>query len=86
MQKTLKYPKKTVFLLSADLWEKRREDATHHLKEWKRGAFSRKFRLPENVTGNPEATLKNGTLTVTYEFDEPPSVEDEVKKIEVKKE
>lgn len=65
--------------------EKRREDATHHLKEWKRGAFSRQFRLPENVVGDPEATLKNGTLLVTYMLEQPPPKEEVSKRIEVKK-
>jgi HSP20 family protein len=46
--------------------EKRSEDATYHLSEWKRGAFSRTFNLPDNVDGDPEASVKNGVLTVVY--------------------
>jgi len=64
--------------------EKRSQDANHHLKEWKRGKFVRRFNLPEGLEGEPDASLKNGVLTVKYKLAEPePEVADEPKNIKI---
>jgi HSP20 family molecular chaperone IbpA len=63
--------------------EKRSEDFKHHLKEWKRGAFKRMFKLPDNVEGDPHARLENGILTVAYSLVKEQEPETGVKKIEI---
>lgn len=40
--------------------------AKWHIKELKRSAFERTIRLPENVEGDPEATMKNGVLKLVW--------------------
>lgn len=59
------------------------DDSVHHMKELRRSKFEREIRLPENLVGDPEAIVKDGVLTLSWDLitkEEP-----EPKLIEIKK-
>lgn len=56
----------------------------YSIKELRKSSFSRKVLLPENVSGEPEATIKNGILKLIWELPEKETVKNNIKKISVK--
>src|SRR5581483_6984179 len=44
------------------------ESAEYHKKELRRSSFERSLYLPDYVVGEPEATLKNGILTLIWDI------------------
>ena len=58
-------------------------NATFYVRELRQSSFERTIILPESVTGEPEAELKDGLLTLIWKL-KPPQ-DDTVKKITVKK-
>lgn len=59
-------------------------DSVHYsVRELRRSAFERCVYLPNHVEGEPEATMRNGILRLSWRLPEKPK--EEVKKIEIKK-
>lgn len=57
----------TVLKISGkQLQEESRHDKNYHVKELRRSQFERYVSLPDSVEGEPEATLKNGILTLSW--------------------
>lgn len=52
-------------------------------RELRRSAFERSVYLPNDITGEPEATMKNGILTLKWKL--PEKEKTTVKKIQIKK-
>lgn len=59
-------------------------ETDYHYRELTRAKFQRVVRLPEEVTGDPEAVIKNGMLTLTWSLEK--TLEKEPKLIPIKKE
>lgn len=59
-------------------------NAEFHLKGLTRSSFSKTIRLPENISGDPIATMENGLLTLCWRFIESEVVKSP-KKIEINK-
>lgn len=57
-----------------------RQDATYHVRELSRRSFHRSMCLPSGLKGDPEATFKNGLLTLTWQVQEslPPKPENRI--------
>lgn len=51
--------------------EYKSEKANYYVKELHKSRFSREFTLPEGTKGEPTAELKNGILTLTWQYDVP---------------
>lgn len=54
--------------------ESRKENAQYYTTEWSRSYSERNVILPDNIVGDPEVTLKNGVLKLTWKWkpkDEP---------------
>ena len=45
-------------------------EAKYHVKELRRSSFERSMTLPDYVEGEPEATMKNGILSLTWKVPE----------------
>ena len=60
------------------------EESNYHLKELRRSSFSRAIVLPDELKGDPDATLKNGILELKWVY-EPVKVGPETKKISIKR-
>lgn len=60
-------------------------DTDYHYRELTRAKFQRVILLPDEVSGDPEAVIKNGMLTLTWKLEKPLG-EGEAKLIPVKKE
>jgi HSP20 family protein len=60
------------------------DDSVYYMKELRRSRFEREIRLPDNLSGEPEAIVKDGVLTLSWDF-ENEEEEPEAKLIEVKK-
>ena len=58
------------------------KEKNYHIRELTSAAFHRQLRLPDNVTGDPSAELKDGILTLTFPLEV--EVKPEPKKIEIK--
>jgi HSP20 family protein len=60
------------------------KETEYHYRELTRAKFQRVITLPTEAKGEPEAVIKNGMLTLTWELEKPqPSAE--VKQISIKK-
>lgn len=60
-------------------------DSVHYsVRELRRSAFERCVYLPNDVIGDPEATMKNGILKLSWKLPEA-TPKEEVKRIEIKK-
>jgi len=46
------------------------DEAKYHVKELRRSSFERSMVLPDYVEGEPEATMKNGILSLTWKVPE----------------
>lgn len=46
------------------------DEAKYHVKELRRSSFERSMVLPDYVEGEPEATMKNGILSLTWNVPE----------------
>ena len=55
----------------------------YHIRELTYGSFKRQLRLPENISGEPVAELKDGILTLTFALQLPEEKQPEVKKIPI---
>lgn len=60
------------------------KEVTYHVRELRRSAFERSIYLPNNVDGDPEASMKDGVLRLSWDLPKTPQ-ESGVKRIEVKK-
>lgn len=60
-----------------------KEDSKYFFRELRKSAFERCVYLPNEVTGDPEATMKNGILRLSWKL--PEKQIDQTKKIEIKK-
>ena len=58
------------------------EKAQYYIRELRRSAFERSVYLPNNITGDPEAVMKNGILKLTWNLPDKPIPK--IKKIEIK--
>jgi len=61
------------------------EKGDYHIKELKSGWSERTILLPNFLEGDPEATIKNGILKLTWQLPETRTKKEEVKRIEAKK-
>lgn len=59
------------------------EKAQYYVRELRRSAFERSVYLPNNITGDPEAVMKNGILKLTWDLPYKPIPK--TTKIEIKK-
>lgn len=63
------------------------EGSEHYVRELRKGKFAREVALPKSLTGEPEAVMKDGILTLRWNL--PKAVTEEpkptIKKIELKK-
>jgi HSP20 family molecular chaperone IbpA len=59
------------------------DSVRYSVRELRRSAFERCVYLPNNIEGDPEATMKNGILRLSWKL--PKSQLEEVKRIEIKK-
>jgi HSP20 family molecular chaperone IbpA len=57
----------------------------YHLKELRQTSFTRSVRLPDYVRGDPEATMKDGILTLRWKTDRKPP-EPQTRRIAIKSE
>lgn len=60
-------------------------DTDYHYRELTRAKFQRVVALPDEVKGDPEACIKNGMLTLTWELPKKIDPTKEVRAIEVKR-
>lgn len=60
-----------------------REDCKYFFRELRRSAFERCVYLPNELNGDPEATMKNGILKLSWNL--PENKSDPTKKIEITK-
>lgn len=60
-----------------------KDDCKYFFRELKRSAFERCVYLPNEVSGDPEATMKNGILRLSWKL--PEKKVEETKKIEIKR-
>jgi HSP20 family molecular chaperone IbpA len=63
--------------------EYKSEKADYYVRELHKSRFCREVRLPDGVTGDPEAELKSGILSLTWKYDEPVRIKPKL--IEIKK-
>jgi len=59
-------------------------EAIYYMKELRRSKFEREIYLPENLAGEPEAIVKDGMLTLSWDF-EVTEEEPEPKLVEIKR-
>ena len=62
------------------------EDTCFYIRELTQRQFIREVRLPENIEGEPEATMKNGVLNLKWKLPEPQIEEKKIKTITIKQE
>ena len=60
------------------------DESVYYMKELRRSRFEREIRLPENLQGDPEAVVKDGILTLSWDF-ETTEEEPESKMVDVKR-
>lgn len=77
-----------VLVLSGRMAEEYRSpsDAKVYFQELRTSAFERSMRLPDYIEGDPEATLKDGVLTLRWGVKELPPAEPQPKRIPIKTE
>lgn len=56
------------------------------LKELRRSSFSRQVRLPDTVEGDPQASLKDGLLKLTWVIRKDEPEKEEAKRIKIQEE
>lgn len=66
--------------------ESEEKETYFYIKELTQRQFCREVKLPENIEGDPEASVKNGILTLKWKFPEIKEEPSKVKVIEVKQE
>jgi HSP20 family protein len=64
--------------------EEEEKEANYFVRELSTKAFRRQIRLPETIEGDPQATLKDGLLTLRWKLKKEVLEEAKSKKIEVK--
>ena len=64
--------------------ENTRTHAEYHIRELSRKTFKRSMLLPQYLRGDPQATYKNGLLTLIWQTSIPKPLKQETKMIEVK--
>lgn len=62
------------------------DDATYYVRELKMSAFQRQLSLPEWVEDDPQATIKDGILRLSWKMPKTPDASPATKVIEVKRE
>lgn len=60
------------------------KDAEYYVRELSHKAFRRQIRLPETIEGDPDATLKEGLLTLKWKLKAEVVEKSQVKKVEIK--
>jgi HSP20 family molecular chaperone IbpA len=60
------------------------KETEYHFRELTRAKFQRVITLPDYVKGDPDATVQNGMLTLTWQLEQP-LANPEVKQIPIKK-
>lgn len=76
---------KTILKVSGKSSGEEYKEASYYVKEMRRSAFERSFLLPDHIEGDPEATVKDGMLTLSWSLPKLDEAKPEVKKIEIKK-
>lgn len=61
------------------------ENCIFRTRELRRGSFARTIALPEDLEGDPDARIKDGIVTLTWQI-KPPKSPPDVKQIQLKKE
>jgi HSP20 family protein len=64
--------------------EEEEKEVNYFVRELSSKAFRRQIRLPDTIEGDPEATLKDGLLTLSWKLKKEVLEEAKTKKIEVK--
>lgn len=59
------------------------DDAKHYVKELRHSTFRRSVRLPENIEGDPVATMKDGILSLKWNLVIPTHPVENRKRIEI---
>ena len=62
---------------------KSEDDSTHVVRELRTGKFLREFNVPNKVSGDPTATMKDGMLVLSWSLTQPEKVKPDVKVIDI---
>lgn len=61
------------------------DSVQYSVRELRRSAFERCVLLPDDIKGEPEATMKNGVLKLVWDLPKNINVEEKTKRIEIRK-